>query len=1086
MKLFTSNRLEVLADRLAEIISAPSSSPLEQEVIVVQSRDMEKWLSLELATRLGICANIAFPFPNSFVNEAFRTFLPDAATDPRYDLENLPWLIMKLLPQFLGEPSFSQVTNYVHSEAQSSLEVGPSLRSYQLALRIASVFDEYLAFRPEIIRAWEKGTYLTSAVQIESWQRELWTALVGEAGASHKVRIWEEFKKAAHGQPSGIRWSRVFLFGITTLPRFHLDVFVALARHIDVNLFLMSPSSQFWFDTKSDHEIGRVMEKMESEYDQGYSLADLYFDRGNTLLASLGGQGRDFFRYLLDCETEQEDLFAATDISKNSLLAAIQDDILNMTDRTDLGRMVISADDDSLRIHSCHSPLREVQVLHDQLLYYMEKDPGLLPKDIIVMTPEIDTYAPFIEAVFGAADEKYRIPFTIADRTLQEKQTAGTIIDKIFMLCCSRFTAPEVFSLLEQSAVRMRFELSEKDLELIRSWIIATRIRWGIDGQDRTVLGIPAVSGNTWSAGLDRLLLGYALPGENRLFRGILPYDGVEGNQSLVLGKFVKFIQILREEQKCLAKPKELAEWSAALSRLVERFLPSDDDQWAALDVRNLTVRIKSLENIQRVTGFGAKIGVETIRRHLTLTEASDGKGYGFLRGGITFCGMVPMRSIPAKVICLLGINGKNFPRQDETLSFDLRARFPRRGDRSRREDDRYLFLETLLSAREKLFISYVGQSIGDNGLIPPSVLVAELTDYIERHFCQREGNMLDRVVVRHRLQGYDKAYFEGNEGMFSYSMRDYRAACAEQASPRRVPSFAEGKLSDPPEAMRDVALGELLGFYRNPARYLLRNRLVMSFPESEEELQERDILAIEGLERYKLAEDILKREVQGEERTQGDALTAAAGLVPLGEAGSQQYHHLAEDIHSFALAVKGRLAHSEETFRGSLDLGKFRLSGAVQGIGPHQLFFYRYAKLRGCDHLDIWIRLLFANAVGAHLTACLMGKDGTWEYAPPADPLAPLEVLLDNYWKGLSRPLRFYPEASFEYARRLNKGASHADSLAAAKRIWTGNDHNGGESRDLYLALCHTDNSPFDADFQKTSMMILNPLLLHQSRVAR
>ena len=204
--------------------------------------------------------------------------------------------------------------------------------------------------------------------------------------------------------------SRVSIFGISTLPKFYLELIEALAGYIEVHLFVMEPTPQWWQDIVSAREEGNILKKQPNR-----TAEDLHLERGNTLLASMGKLGRDFLGFVadLDSAVHREHFIEPRG---DTMLSSIQKDIFELRDPAQKASM--AGNDRSIQVHSCHSEMREVEVLHDQLLALLSDNPDLQPQDIVVMMPDVATYAPFIEAVFDTPEiQKQRIPYSIADRT---------------------------------------------------------------------------------------------------------------------------------------------------------------------------------------------------------------------------------------------------------------------------------------------------------------------------------------------------------------------------------------------------------------------------------------------------------------------------------------------------------------------------------------------------------------------------------------------------------------------------------------------------------------------------------------------
>jgi len=1075
LKIFTSNRLGILADKLAKVLREPLRAPLEPEIVLVQSKGMERWISMELAWRHGVCANMGFPFPNAFVQDLFHRLIRPLPDPSPFEPQVLSWRVMELLPSLLGSPGFTTLRTYLG-------EPPDALKLIQLSERIADTFDQYLLFRPEMILGWEQG-------RESHWQARLWRELSRGREQLHRAALAKALIEALQG--SGLELGafpeRVSVFGISALPKFHLEVLAALSRVTEVNLFLMNPCREYWGDILAHREARRATAGAGSPTDQ------LHLEMGNSLLASLGGLGRDFFDLLTDYPAEEEATFL--DPGEGTLLRALQSDILNLRDRgrSGGGRSAVAATDTSVQIHACHSPMREVEVLHDRLRQLFEEHPDLAPGDILIMTPDIGTYAPFIQAVFAApAETSEMIPFTIADRSVREEGAIVTAFLAFLDLRGSRFTSSQILVLLETRAVRSRAGLSEADVGLVRRWVRETGIRWGIDDQNRRELALPAERENTWRAGLDRLLLGYALPGEEeRLFGGVLPYDAIEGGDTLVLGRFLDFVEELFHEVQTLGRPRTLAEWSRVLRDILDRFFEADEEGDRELQV--IRRKIKELADLQGSTGLTGPVELKVIRYHLGHHLEREGFGFGFMTGAVTFCALLPMRSIPFKVIWLLGMNNDAYPRQSPPLGFDLMARHPRRGDRSRRDDDRYLFLEALLSARDHFAISYVGQSIQDNSLLPPSVVVSEFQDTIEQGFELPGGDILEHVLTRHRLQGFSPEYFKGDQRLFSYS-DEYFETAKRLVAPRRAPlPFIPAGLSEPPAEWRTVDLNDLVRFFANPARFLLTRRLGIRLDEGEEVLPESEPFTLTGLERYLLEEQLVAKGLAGQDLKPYLAVARAAGRLPHGMVGDCTYEELRIGVERFVARTRPYFEGAQpEPLPLDLTLGDFKVTGRISGRYGERLVQQRYARVRPQDHLRAWITHLALGLADSPRSSMLVGlrAEGeatwvAWECSPVENGIELLVGLLERYREGLQKPLPFFPRSSWAYARLvLERGSPEGEALRKGQETWAGDDYRRGEREDPYYHLCFRDTDPLDDEFRRLAIDLFEPLLAHQKEV--
>ncbi|OEU64743.1 MAG: exodeoxyribonuclease V subunit gamma [Desulfobacterales bacterium PC51MH44] len=1064
LTIYTSNHLEILAQQLARIVIEPLSSPIFPEIIVVQSRGMERWVSMELAKLNGICANCTFPFPNVFLQEIFKKMIPELPDESPFDPVTMTFRTMKILPACIHLPGFESLKMYLVDDPKS-------LKLFQISQKIADLFDQYLVFRPEMIFRWEKG-------KEKHWQAQLWRKLSSGKEKLHRARLrralLEKIKKPL--QEIEDFPSRVSIFGISYLPPFYLETFIEISRLAQVNLFLMNPCKEYWADIASDRET----KKMRGKYTQRNGISeDLYLEEGNRLLASMGALGRNFFSMIsgLDCQTYEQ----FEDQHEHNILSAIQSDILHLKNRKGT---VVSGPDSSIQIHSCHSPMREIEVFHDNLLAMFEEYPELLPKDIVVMTPDIESYAPFIQAVFDAqTDEALRIPFTIADQNVRKE---SRIIDgflSILDLKNSRFGATRVMALLESSGIKEKFGLTEADIEIAERWIKETNIRWGIDAEYRCGLGLPGFSENTWKAGIERLLLGYAMPGFDRqIFSGILPYDHIEGGDAKILGKFLEFLDRVFTCRDSLDQPRTLSDWHMTLVEILEQFFAPDEDSEREIQV--LRRIFDDLLKTEELSGFDKLIEIEVVRSYLANLLEHEYFGTGFISSGVTFCAMLPMRSIPFKVVCLMGMNTDTFPRESKTLGFDLMAKKPRVGDRSRRNDDKYLFLEALISARNKFYISYVGQSIQDNTRIPPSVLVSELIDYIKEGF----GFSEEQLVTLHRLQAFSPEYFNAGGKLFSYSRENFAAGCSAYDRKDILPLIS-AKLPETGHEWKNLEIKDLCAFFSNPAKFLLEKRLGIYLHETAAVSDERENFSLDHLEKYLMDQELVNNRVSGANLKDFLSVKKAAGQLPHGNVGEFVYSEMSLDAEAFVRKIEKKIKGQRlEAIGVDLDIAGFKLCGRLADLYEGGLIQVRYAKVKPKYLLNTWVyHLILCGLVEEKypVKSFLILKDAAWEFEPVTECRDIIKYLLELYWKGISEPLHFFPESSFEYAcKMLLKNQTEQAALNSAQNKWIGSDFARGESEDPYFERCFGKTDPLDQAFQRLSVEIFTPLLAHCTEI--
>ena len=1077
IRLYTSNRLDTLADQLADIVRVPLTSVFKPEVIVVQSPGMERWLSMQLAERLGIWGNCKYLFPNKMVSELFSKTIPGFTDERLFDTEAVAWQIVKILPECLAAEEFGNLRNYLaDSEGY--------FKTHQLASRIADTFDQYLTYRPDLILEWSSG-------KEKSWQAELWRKLMKEQDPLLPPELRKIFFEKLE-TPADIDFAslpeRISVFGISTLPEYHMDILAAVSDFININIFFMNPCREYWADIYPEKNIAKVMEK----YKDAVTSNELHLEKGNSLLASMGRLGGDFLSMLSRYDNTQE-YPSFEEPARDSLLHSVQCDILNMTDNRMLNensRVEFSAEDIesdfSVRVNSCHSPVRELEVLYDNLLDMFNADPSLEPRDIIVMTPDIEAFSPYISAVFGnPPDDKHRIPFSIADKSINKDNLIIKTFFAVLDLRNSRFESTHIMDILENENVSAKFGLTLSDLKLIRGWIRDTNINWGIDSAFRESLGLPGLEENTWKSGLERMLLGYAMPGSmDIMYENILPYD-IEGSNSIILGKFIEYFNSIVNITKSLSKNYSLSGWHTVLKEITETIFDSKDDEE---NIQLIKEAVRSFDMIEEKSGFHEEVELELIQTWLNDSFNRKRIASGFLSGAVTFCAMLPMRSIPFKVVCLIGMNDSAFPGADNKASFDLISQNPKRGDRSKRDDDRYLFLESIISAEQRIYISYTGQSIMDNSEIQPSVAVSELLDYIEG-YAPKNLIIKNYIFAKHPLQPFSRRYFKNNDNIFSYSEAN-RKACMISLSERKEASlFIDGKLSDEYELPQgQIHISDLIAFFLNPAKHLLQKRLGIYLEDTADTLEEKEPFTLNGLQKYQLEDLVSKYFIAGFDAERLYNITRAAGMLPHGTTGRAAFNNLMPGIKDFSGKINKITGQDKlDPLELNIEISGCSLYGRLDNIWKSGLIHHRYANTKAKDRLKAWIAHLAMNASGNKsypMNSMLICKDESWEMLPVDNSAEIISYLISIYIKGHNELIRFFPESSLEFASSMVKDASSEKAFSKASNKWEGSDYAIGEGTDPYYALCFKNLSPFNKEFAEISLKVFESMINHQKKV--
>lgn len=1039
MFLYRSNRTEELVDTLAYLLrQRPLDDALARERVVVEGRGIERWLTHQLADRLGIWANAEFPFPRHFLRECFAAVLEDAPErTARFEPEALAWSVAALLPQMRAQPEFREVDVYLAHDD------GPG-RLIALSQLLARVFDQYVTYRPAMISGW------SHAQPGEPWQAMLWRRLVANLGEFHVAACARRFIDAVATTPADRLPERVILFGLSTLPEVYLSVLGALSQRIEVHLFTLSPSDTYWAEIRSRREVLRAR---RARNDVGGDVeAEIAALGGNPLLASLGAVGRDF-QALLESTVDYSELgvpgYRTPD--RSNALGVLQADILELKDRTQAGaRAPWRREDPSVQVHRCHSPMREVQVLHDQLVHAFETDRTLVPEDVIVLCPAIEDYAPFIDAVFRAEGTTAPIPYRVADRSVRSDDEVAAAFTRLLAVLDSRLSIVDGVDLIELRPVRVQFGLAEPDVEQITTWVRAAGVRWGADARHRADSGQPAIEENTWRFGLERLFLGYAMaPLADRPFAGRLPAHEIDGTTAVTLGGLAEFCETLFAWRARTRAPRSVPDWVQTLTACLAACVAEDGDNGSQHQrIRDALAETAALST---AGGFSGELDLATVRGLLEQAIERSAPGRGFASGGVTFCALVPMRSVPHRIVCLLGMNDDAFPRRDRAPAFDLMARQPRTGDRSVRADDRYLFLEALLAARDRLILTYVGRNVRDNATLPPSVVVSELLDAIDATFEIGDGSSPEKVsaalTVDHPLHPFSPRYFDGSDPrLVSYAAAPFAGAAALAAplTTRRPFVFVTGAITRTANDGAALAIDQLCRFFQNPARGFLAERLGIVLRDRDQEVEEREPIELDSLERWGIADDVLDAALRALRGGREESLFRAEGRLPPGMLGTIAYEHLRETTDAIrARADEWRAGDRLEPIVLETSICGVPIRGVLGDLWPHGHVRATYSRATGKLLVDLWVRHLLLNLArrehgGAEsvLIARATSKDSivTTCLRRVDDPEALLAPLVELYDRGREMPLPFFPNAALAFTKTLAAKPIEAARTAARK----------------------------------------------------
>ena len=1068
-RLYHSNALDVLAEVLADELRkpAPGQSLLTPDTLLIPQVAMRRWLQATLAQRHGIAANLEFLTPGEFVARALDANLGPSTDD--LDAATLHWRLHAALtdPTLLAKPALSQLAAYVAGD--------DPLKAWTLAGELAATFEKYQAWRRDWLLRWDAGA------DPDDPQAILWRVVA--AGRSHRARRIQDYLARhveADALPSGLP-ARLFAFGTLNISPDVLRVLATQARVGTLHFYLPTPSAKYWGDL---HTLGA---RLHAGVDPFAGEAG-----ENPLLRDWGAAGKDFMALLGSYEVVHPSgeipAYADPEQSqaglRGSLLQRMQSDLFHRrATPSGILRDAVDADDPSLQFHACHTRLRELQVLHDRLRALLEDkrfDPPLQPREIAVLAPDIDPYLPYLDAVFGAHDRDdaasaRAIPYAMADASPLAGEPLAEVFLRLLALPVSRFGLEEMLDLLASPPLAEAAGLDAADFERLHAWLHAAGARWGLDAAHRARSAAPADDAYTWQFALDRLLLGHA-SGVDADIAGVAPWPDLEGGALDALDRLIRQLRALARHEKELGVAASPGAWRDRLLSLLQELLPeAPTAPAAARALERLRSLVNDFARQAGKAGFDAEVPAEVVRAHFAAKLGEADTRAPLLTGGVSFARMVPMRLLPFRAICLLGMNDGDFPRRDPAaglnrLTAELGSDRRRRGDRSTRDDDRYLFLQLFTAAQDVLYLSWLGMDPRDGSAREPSALVSELLAAAAAYHGDPD-TAARQLVLRHPLQPFSPAAF-GSEDVRLFSYRGHWHPAAGRLSGTRgalAPWMAGAQsLAPAGDVDAELPLDALRRFLLAPAEQFLRQRLGLRLAETEEANEDIEPLQLPagGLQRMQLQRAVFDALLDGRDAAAMRPALRARGLLPSGPLGQRALERVLHEVSPYAGAYcewRGAGAPTSRLLEVVVD--GVRVHGRIDGLHANGIARLRFGKPNGPSSIRNGLDWLLASAAGVELPFVEFHEDVDTGIGPHRRPPLSRESAIDALHalvalrrEGLRRPLPFAPYSAWELfvAPDAERGLRNAASR------WRGGDKQWAEGDSAALQLAFRGRDPF------------------------
>ncbi|MCF8587751.1 exodeoxyribonuclease V subunit gamma [Gordonia liuliyuniae] len=1044
-----AERADTLVAVLADVLTTPLADPMATEVIAVPERGVERWLGQQLSLQLGIAANIAFDSPSSLLRQATAVLADDPDEAQAWYADRLRWPVLRVLDEHIGDERLAVLAAHIGVTGDAERADLRRGRRFSTAATIAGLFGAYGWQRPSMIADWAAGRDTDGAgaelAPHLRWQPWFWRLVREQVGRPHPAEDLAGLTERLREDPGVVDFpERLSLFGPTRIPQTLHAVLDALAVHRDVSLYLPHPSDALW----------RTIAKSSSgQQSAGPNRPGLRLAResrdgaaaGHPLLAALSRDVQEMQETL--APSIGDDVHHDGSPRPDTVLGALQDGL-----RDDRLAPMTTPPDESVQVHACHGAERQVEVLRDSLLHLFADDPTLEPRDVLVMCPDVESYAPLIRGAFGQTGmhhPAYKLRVRLADRGLRESNAVLDVVARTLDLAAGRVRSGELLDLASSPPVRARFGFTDADIDSLASWIRRSGVRWGLDSTQRERFGLGGFPQGTVATGLDRMLLGVvAEESENEWLATALPLAGIDSTDTDLVGRFAELCDRLATIASAVADRHTIGDWADLLNGAVDALTDvTDDGEWQRAQAVGMIGDALTVDD----DGAGTELELGDVRDLIAGLVAARPTRSNFCTGELTVCSMVPMRSVPHRVIALLGMDTGVYPRPGALDGDDALAVRPLVGERDRRDEDRQTFLDAICAAGEHLLVFYTGADPLTGTRLPPAVVVSELLDAVDVVVGRdsRGSDAESPVVHRHTLHAFDERNFVDVDGRgpLSFDPTLLSGACAlRDATRSELPAPALPRVSDArpgPPALSDVDLDELIAFLSAPVEGFARQRLGLGIPEEAEEYPDQLAVSLDGLEKWGVGNRYLQALLDGRDPVAAQGAELRRGTLPPFAFGTAVFGPIRDKAQAVATAAHGYRSDSADAVDVRVDLpGGRRLYGTVGDVFDGRLVPVSYSRLGAKHRLAAWIRVLAMAASGAVVDPEAVVVGGTGGFRPsarmsrlaaPRDASEILAVLVAIRDAGLTAPIGLTLEAAEAAAAEFDRSGNERRAMNRA-----------------------------------------------------
>lgn len=1052
--VYHSNQPEHFKNLLISIMSEQSlSDPMQSEIIVVENKIMIEWIQIELAKYFGITANITFMDLTTFIKKISNKISSNNFVINDFNCSIMYWKFMEILPQVCLMQNFAIIKRYLYDDIHQR-------KCGQFSEKLVKLFTNYLIYRPDWLDQWKFNKIVKDVTDSHQlWQSELWRILLKSLKhdnisfytdinyLQHCVNLLKNMQKIDndHYFPE-----RMFVFGITSMPSIYWEILHLLSYHIDIYLWFISPYYKFNYDHFFNKNIlnitlSRKCRTRNTNISHSYTLIN--FDKDtvkNVVDTNIHHESNHFFLNFCDyigkntllLLTKLENVYEKRIFflpKEDSLLHVLQKNVLEFKNHVVINenkydfkilkkhykRRLLKLEDQSITCHVCYSMQREIEVLHDNLLLMIENDSLLLQKGVIIMAPNIHNYVTTIKTVFNNIHGR-SLPFIISSNHKKYIHPIILTFLNILDISHNKCTSEEILSFLKISLIANKFNIEEKEVKLLYQWTIESGIRWGLDNITIRRLNIPiSINQNTWSAGLTRMLLGYAVHDQFSTWEDIFPYNGIDEEHMNIIGQLGEFLRVLQKWRDRFSYSHTLTEWMSYIKEILDDFFCYS--KITVEENKVLSFLKDCWKNILEpgvLSGYSETVHIIVLKDKLFHKLCQNTVNYRFLPNVINFCDITPVCCIPCKVVCFIGMNEEKFPRNNKVpLDFDLIKKNSRSNDYNLYNKDCYSFLLAFLLAQEKIYISFIENSIYSRTTNNASILIDVLFEYIAQYFYLRKDEYLDintniNNIRNHLCRWYSLVPFSAEHFVADSKVQSF---ASEWVSSANVNTNANNLLYFnfltplPKLIIHTISFYDLYNFYRHPIRTWFHKRLGVYFNQNKLKLFDNDdFFSLNMLHRFNLNTKLVDWLIHNNNADAFYKNIRGAGILPYGAFGELFWIKQCSKMKTLVNQIKKFYLFERFNLDIFLTFDNIVLTGQLTMVQKNGLVRWKSAYLSIKDGLLLWLEHLVYCALGGTENSRLFGMNDTWHFPNLSKFKAKeyLFLLIKGYLVGINTPL--------------------------------------------------------------------------------